>query len=49
MAAGFRPPRIRCLKFGYVIEHESGNPDGIDHAITIQFVTSFRVFGFAGR
>jgi hypothetical protein len=49
MAAGFRPAANQLLKFGYTIEHVSGSPDGPDHAVTIQFVSSFRAFGLAGR
>jgi hypothetical protein len=49
MAVGYRPTANQVLKFGYSMEHVAGDPDGLEHAIMIQFVTSFRAFGFAGR
>jgi len=49
MAAGFRPTANQVLKFGYSIQHTAGDPDGLENAVTIQFVTNFRAFGFAGR
>ena len=47
MAVGFRPNPNQVLKFGYTAEPYSGSTT--DHAVTIQFVTSFRAFGFAGH
>jgi hypothetical protein len=49
MAAGFRPTPNQLLKFGYSVVHEAGSSDGLEHGLTIQFVTSFRAFGFAGH
>jgi hypothetical protein len=47
MAAGFRPNAFQVLKFGYTVEHYSGQ--ALDHSAVIQFVTSFRAFGFAAH
>ena len=48
MAAGFRPNARQLLKFGYTVEHYT--PVGeVNHMVTIQFVTNFKAFGFAGR
>jgi hypothetical protein len=47
MAVGFRPNASQVLKFGFATEHYSGDP--LEHCVMIQFVTSFRAFGFAGR
>ena len=49
IAVGFRPAANQLLKFGYSLGHQSGSPDGPEHAVTIQFVTNFRAFGFAGK
>jgi hypothetical protein len=49
MAVGFRPSANQLLKFGYGLEHESGNPANLYRVATIQFVTNFRAFGFAGH
>ena len=49
MAAGFRPNAKQVLKFGYTIEHASGTPGTLEHSAVIQFVTSFKAFGLAGR
>ena len=46
VAAGFRPTANQILKVGYICEPYSGSTT--DHGVTIQFVTSFRAFGFAG-
>jgi hypothetical protein len=46
-AAGFRPNASQVLKFGYTVERYSGA--SLDHSAVIQFVTSFRAFGFASR
>jgi hypothetical protein len=49
MAAGFRPNTRQVLKLGYTLEHQSGTPGTLYRTVTIQFVTSFRAFGLAGR
>ena len=49
MAAGFRPTPHQLVKFGYTVEHYAGDYEPVNHAVTIQFVTSFRAFGLAGR
>jgi hypothetical protein len=49
IGAGFRPNPYQVLKFGYTIEHPSGVPGTLEHSVMIQFVTSFRAFGLAGR
>ena len=46
-AVGFRPTAGQVLKFGFTTEHYSGDP--LQHTVMIQFVTSFKAFGFAGR
>lgn len=47
MAVGFRPNALQVLKFGYTVEPYSGA--SVEHTVMIQFVTSFKAFGFAGR
>jgi hypothetical protein len=47
VAVGFRPNPNQVLKFGYTCDPYSGATT--DHAVTIQFVTSFKAFGFAGH
>jgi len=47
MAVGFRPAANQLLKFGYTVEPYSNS--ATEHMAMIQFVTNFRVFGFAGR
>jgi hypothetical protein len=47
VAVGFRPNPNQVLKFGYTSDPYSGATT--DHAVTIQFVTSFKAFGFAGH
>jgi hypothetical protein len=47
MAVGFRPTANQVLKFGYTTEHYPGDP--LENTVMIQFVTSFRAFGFAAR
>ena len=46
-AVGFRPAANQLLKVGYTVQPYSGA--ATDHIAMIQFVTSFRAFGFAGR
>ena len=48
-AAGFRPNTHQILKFGYTLEHVSGASGTMYGTTMIQFVTSFRAFGFAGN
>jgi len=47
VAAGFRPTANQVLKVGYIFEPYSGSTT--DHVVTIQFVTDFKAFGFAGQ
>jgi len=50
MAVGFRPQAHQVLKFGYTAEHYSGvwaTPP--EHMVMVQFVTTFRAFGFDAR
>jgi len=47
VAAGFRPTANQVLKVGYICEPYSRSTT--DHRVTIQFVTSFKAFGFAGH
>jgi hypothetical protein len=47
MAVGFRPNPSQVLKLGFTTEHYSGDP--LEHMVMIQFVTSFKAFGLAGR
>jgi hypothetical protein len=47
IAVGFRPKPNQVLKFGYTCEPYSGAMT--DHGVTIQFVTNFKAFGFAGH
>jgi hypothetical protein len=49
MAVGFRPNTHQVLKFGYTYVHYTLGSDPPDHLVTIQFVTSFRAFGLAGK
>jgi hypothetical protein len=49
MGAGFRVNASQVLKFGYTLEHYSGTPGELERTAMIQFVTSFRAFGIAGR
>ena len=39
----------QLLKFGYTLVHYTLASDPPDHLVTIQFVTNFKAFGFAGR
>jgi len=50
IAAGFRPNALQVVKLGYTREHCTGvwaAPPA--NSFTIQFVSNFRAFGFAGR
>ena len=49
IVAGFRPNASQVLKFGYIVEHYSSAPRTLDQGVRIQFVTSFRAFGLAGK
>jgi hypothetical protein len=49
MAVGFRPNAHQVLKFGYTFVHYTLASDPPDHLVTIQFVTNFKAFGFAGH
>ncbi len=46
-AVGFRPAANQLLKFGFTVEPYANA--AVEHMAMIQFVTNFRVFGFAGR
>ena len=48
VAAGFRPNPFQILKFSYSLERY-GTSAPPDHVAMVQFVTSFRVFGFAAN
>jgi hypothetical protein len=49
IAAGFRPAANQILKFGYTIERGPEVRGSLDNIAVIQFVTTFRAFGIAGR
>ncbi|HSP69255.1 MAG TPA: hypothetical protein VLN48_16120 [Bryobacteraceae bacterium] len=49
IAAGFRPAANQILKFGYTIERGPAIHGTLDNVAVIQFVTSFRAFGTAGK
>lgn len=40
-AAGYRPDRFQLLKVGYEFKHYSANGEHDDHAVGIQFITTF--------
>ena len=49
IAAGFRPAANQIVKFGYLITRGPAIKGTQDNVASIQFVTSFRAFGFAGH
>ncbi len=48
-AVGFRPTPSQVLKLGYTTKHYTPAYEQVEHMVMIQFVTSFKAFGFAGR
>ena len=48
-AVGFRATPHQVLKLGYTTKHYTPADEQVEHIVMIQFVTSFKAFGFAGR